>query len=118
MFSSPLSNQPQPSGLSHHVCIRESANRVRPGPNAQNASIRVWHILSLLGTIPLSGGFDQRKDRLPDVLGKFGPCGNDSGQIVGSAMPVHRLAYMLRPLRLVSAYATIGYVILQRPFKP
>ncbi len=43
------------------------------GPNAQNASMHVWQLVSSPGTITLSPGFDPRDDRLPSVLGKTEP---------------------------------------------
>ena len=45
--------------------------------NAQNVSMHVWRYLSLGGTGPPNGSLDKRDDRLPDVLGKVRPRGNN-----------------------------------------
>lgn len=43
---------------------------LRDAADAQNASIRVWHLLSSRGVVTPNGNLDQREDRIADSPGQ------------------------------------------------
>ncbi len=50
-------------------------------PIAEDSFRHVWHLLSLIRTVIPNDRLDKREDRLPDVVRKARPCGDDSGEI-------------------------------------
>ena len=72
--------------------------------------MHTWQLVSSLGTISMDGGLNQRNNRPPNVLGKVGPCGGNSEQVVilGHQVPVAGTTGGTTPLKRFDRISSDG----------